>query len=217
MREVGAPPRVEDPRLAAALSRLWKEVANLPGDPAAYRVVEALAGRTGFDFQRKDKATGRWTKVWNVDRAGLDDRRCAAIYESTSGQVIGTVNLVTVDYATKIEDSDNAVTTGSSWRFTCPKGKAGLYHITATILFVALTAAATRVFIVISKNGSLALTGDRNSELVNEYPGRIASGLIRLAEGDYLDVGARQQTGANQSLDTTPGWNRVNIHRLIGY
>lgn len=71
MREIGAPYPTGNPRVDSVISRLWREVANLPPDPTAYRMMEGQAGRTGFDFQRKDKLTGRWTKVFTVDRAGV--------------------------------------------------------------------------------------------------------------------------------------------------
>lgn len=227
MRELPSPPTVSDPQLAAALGRLWQEVANLAADPVGYRIVEAQGGRTGFDFQRKDKATGRWTKVLNVDRNGAIETAfapCTAIYRKTALSALPQGVATIVDYAVKDEDSDNAVTTGAAWKFTCPSGKAGLYHAQASVEI------ANNAFPVVGngsgllalyRNGVLAGSGTASdwAGLATGAPGATsawsASGIIRLAAGDTLDLRANVAYNGNQTYTGTV-LNRVAIARIQG-
>jgi hypothetical protein len=116
-----------------------------------------------------------------------------------------------IDYATKVEDSDNAVTTGAAWKFTVPAGRAGLYLVVAKIAF---GAASVDTFFSLSlfKNGALAtfLASLAHPGGAN-WPGIQGSAVLRLAAGDYIDIRA---TAPNKPLWTDHTMNHVEITRI---
>lgn len=60
-----------------------------------------------------------------AEAANADSLTVHAACSSSTGQSIPRDSTTVVNFATKDEDTHNAVTTGASWRFTTPAGKGG--------------------------------------------------------------------------------------------
>lgn len=138
----------------------------------------------------------------------------AARYTSTSGQSITTGANRLIQFDTKDYDTHNAVTTGASWKFTAPtKGKYNISAITTT----ASTAwsANNTSGIYVYKNGvQHALVGVvwMQAALTSAIYMVTASLDVDLNAGDYIDL--RQNVPANTTLETSAGFNWVNIKRI---
>jgi hypothetical protein len=82
-----------------------------------------------------------------------------------------------VNYATKVFDSHNAVTTGASWKFTAPI--AGTYQVSTALAIATSTATLT-----LRKNGTNEVV--LGSATTSIYGG--GTQLVKLNAGDYIDV-----------------------------
>jgi hypothetical protein len=94
-----------------------------------------------------------------------------------------------VNYATKVFDSHNAVTTGASWKFTAPIS--GTYQVSTALAM--LTSTAT---IIVRKSGTNEVI--LGTATTTSYNG--GTQLVKLNSGDYIDVvsdTASQNTNAS--------------------
>jgi hypothetical protein len=130
-----------------------------------------------------------------------------AIYKYTGGATAtgGADNIV--NFATSITDTDSAVTTGASWKFTCPSGKDGWYEIHVRLKMNTAYAMLTRIYL---NNGSSDYVAslDYPSGTVFEY-----TWLIYLQGGHYVWVTARPATSVTYS-DGPYGDNRIEIMKV---
>lgn len=142
----------------------------------------------------------------------------SARYKSSSGQSIPNNTSTIVDFATKDWDTDNAVTTGASWKFTCPTGKAGKYLV--AVKTWSATGAGWNLGETwrngLFKNGSLfAFVG--NPEAPTASTARMESvgaTVVDLAAGDYIDIRLTQDSGGAVTMAPDATTNHVSIHRI---
>lgn len=139
-----------------------------------YAFSNGLFGAAGASWA--SYSTWRWRvrRVSNGNMAEVSPNVRAEYSNQTSGSV-GPMT-----YATKVEDTHNAVTTGAAWKFTAPypgvyKGNGGF-----------VTNSTVNDHIVLYKNGVpyryLGMTGGLSGF-------RLAYAFsIRLAAGDYIDI-----------------------------
>lgn len=126
-------------------------------------------------------ATGRFTRANNT-------RPYARYNTPTVGALSGSYGIV--NYANAIYDTHNAVTTGTTWKFTVPTGCSGYYHITAALH---INAAG---WIAIFLNGTLHV------RFAQASAGYMCNGsfIMYLTEGQYIDIRANT-TGINTTAD----------------
>ena len=97
------------------------------GDTITLKAYQASGG----DINQRNNNFSNRVSIIKVSssKALIGQEFVGARYEHTSGQTISGVSDI-IDFDTKDYDSHNAVTTGASWRFTVPSGKAGKYLVT---------------------------------------------------------------------------------------
>jgi len=127
-----------------------------------------------------------------------NDERVYASYWRTITAVVSSGTPIDLD--AKDEDTHNAVTTGASWRFTCPPGKGGLYMVGGAMNF------STGGRISLYKNGTIYKTmGYDNASIDSSY-----FGLVSLVPGDYIDV--RPETSPTVAGNASQGATSSNIN-----
>lgn len=141
----------------------------------------------------------------------------AAAYNTTAGNSV--INYagspILVDYATKEFDTHNCVTTGASWKFTCPI--AGKYRVYGGCSTSSQTWAAGSLLVLYAcKNGVIAKEiGYAVAEA--SYTGRLKTGggcaLIQCNAGDYIDFRIVQNGGATVTLEADTSLNYVMVER----
>ena len=134
---------------------------------------------------------------------------CSARYKTTAGATYGTAETI-IDFGTKVSDSDDAVTTGASWKFVCPTGKGGLYLVT---LHIGLNAWAgiNQISAYIGANRDHYLIINPAPSTSYWYFGTITT-VVRLAEADEFNL--RMALSAATKLSATAGVNEIFINRI---
>ena len=124
---------------------------------------------------------------------------------TNASPVIGTSATI-VQYNTVVEDTHNAITTGSSWKFTAPKS--GIYEVKAFIQAANATTGSGTLEMSVWKNGTRnkASTIHVLSAQSQEVLGCFA---IKLNQGDYIDLRALLQNSS--PLFNQPEYNWVTI------
>lgn len=121
----------------------------------------------------------------------------AARYTIPSGKT--TSSTQPIDASTKVIDTHNAVTTGSSWKFTAPVR--GIYQVTVGVYY---GAGASDTYIY--KNGS------QDAWLCQPFSSTGANGsaIIQLNGGDYIDVRAASAVTTNAA----PNSPHISIFKI---
>jgi hypothetical protein len=136
-------------------------------------------------------------------------------YVTTSGQSIPDSTETVVDFDTMDYDAGGNVTTGSSWKFTA--SEAAAFRIYAHIFWSQAFSfsAGQSVQLSLYKNGSYYSNLDIFEIPLNgpQYVPLRGSDSIDLLPGDYIDIRAYQNTGSAVSLDTSGGFNYVNVEK----
>lgn len=138
-------------------------------------------------------------------------------YETVAGQSIANGSYTLVDFGSMAFDPYGLVTTGAAWKYTAPAN--GFYAVAANILY------ANTVTWADAEGAGLRLYKNDASDLVMGFTYGIGSAssfargqngmaLVKLAEGDYVDVRAFQNTGAALNLNTSSRFNWVCIWRI---
>jgi hypothetical protein len=139
----------------------------------------------------------------------------AAGYYRTATQTIGTGSFTIINFDTQEYDTDSAVTTGASWKYTVPTGKGGIYHVSAS---TNLTPAATgQSILAVYVNGSEKRRGvhlQQSGALL--FLGPHVSADVKVNAGDTIDVRLFQDSGGNQTTEASASCTWVTIHRVFG-
>lgn len=144
--------------------------------------------------------------------------RCAARYTTNAGQSIPNGAFTIVDFEDLVYDTDTAVTTGASWKFTCPAGQGGPYRINIMLLFTstATWAAAEYAQASVYKGGSVYTHIARNTSESATTLNKELSGSadVYLSAGNYIDIRVFQNSGAALALHNDGLYNYVSISRI---
>ncbi len=141
-----------------------------------------------------------------------------AAYITTTAQSIPNATFTVVNYGTLETDTDAAVITGTSWHFTCPANKGGLYQVHALAALNPATYTGALV-LAIRKNGSGEVAEACQALIAAGTAGRESisvSTVLRLVAGDTVDVLLYQSSGAAAPLYTQSFSNRISITRVPG-
>ena len=139
-----------------------------------------------------------------------------ARYQTSASQSIPNNTSTVVDFGTKVLDSHGSVTTGASWKFTAPVS--GIYAVSSQITFTGTNNWASGEYkeLSIAVNGSNVsifheyMTGSTSNELTLIQ----GSGIVRLNEGDYINIAIRQGSGAALALQSSAVRNEIHIHKI---
>ena len=137
-------------------------------------------------------------------------------YSNAGDQEIANNTPTIIDFDDKDYDDDSLVTTGGSWKWTCPQD--GYYHFdTLATLEDDGSGSMTNVWMRLKKNGSAThyfetIKGVTSSQ---EF-GLQLSGDIKLVKDDYLQIEIQQNSGVSLSLEPSDGPTRnwFSIHKV---
>ena len=135
----------------------------------------------------------------------------AFIAYSTTGQSISNVTETKIIYENEDLDTNSAYDT-SNYRFTVPAGEGGAYQITASV-GIQTGSYVTELSIYIKVNGSAyRLAGDGENP---NYPYALATGMINLSAGDYVEAYVYHIFGSSVTTQTSREANFFCGHKLI--
>lgn len=142
----------------------------------------------------------------------------AARYSTNAGQSISNGSTAIIDFEDKDFDTNGAVTTGASWKFTAPIP--GKYRVVSTIRYsnASSLTANTSLTLQLFKNGSLHQYIALHTVPVTASYGYnvTGSGIIDLIAGDYIDLRTDHGEGTARALQATGTLNHVAIERISG-
>ncbi len=156
---------------------------------------------------------GATNPAWAAASAGTF---IGARYATNAQQVIATATNTIIDFEDQSFDTNSAVTTGASWKFTAPA--TGYYQVNCMIMFAnsSAWAAAELAKLEIFKNGTLWSVLWRNNQqsTTEVYVMARGSDIVQLNATDYIDIRVYQNTGGNLALYTNAENNYVSIAKL---
>ena len=140
-------------------------------------------------------------------------------YRSSSGQSIPNNASTVVNFSTKDWDSNNAVTTGASWKFQ--PGISGEFEVNSKILLASGGGwgVGETAVLVLRKNGTDTDVLDAyNVDAANtNYINLRGSASIKLLATDYIDVTMYHNSGAAIPLEASANHNFIEIKRTGNY
>lgn len=142
----------------------------------------------------------------------------AASYQTASGQTITNNNLAIsiVNFNTRVFDTHNAVTTGSSWKFTAPVS--GLYQITAATGSVSGGGWAAGEewsnFIYVNDAVGVRLGSSFSQATHSTFVTAAGQTTVRLLAGEFLNIRIFQNSGANLNMVSDAAINHIEIIRV---
>jgi hypothetical protein len=197
---------------------------RLSGAPLGSGFLGASAGKnfkvTEKTFPSNANPVSIMTQFNGVDIAGVtstgkDVKNCHALYVSSSGTVVPNNTTTVVNFNSKQSDTDNAVTIGAAWLFTCQKGKAGTYSVSSHVLYTGVASGfASTCFMELVKNSSIVY---RLSTISVPASGSVANNgfiSLRLEEKDNIFIRVNQNSGA--SMTTAINSTNISIQRING-
>lgn len=136
------------------------------------------------------------------------------IYRRIDSQEVPARQRVRVDYNSRREDTDNAVTTGSAWEFRPPIP--GLYHVSASVQFSGLLPSGCSAALVLERLAPQAPFSEweevSTKPIQATDPGLPSIELstdVRLNTGDRLWLSLEHSSGGSRTIG-----GRVAIHYL---
>jgi len=140
-----------------------------------------------------------------------------ASYATAVGQSIANnAAAAIVDFGTSVYDTDSAVTTGASWKFTAPS--TGYYMVNVHVSFAATTtwAAGERGWLQLLADGSVVNYLDRkdNFSNANEEMHLQGSAVVYLVATHYIDVRLVQNSGGALALSAYAENNWIQVTKV---
>lgn len=138
-----------------------------------------------------------------------------ARYSNSSLLSVSDSTRTIVNFGTSTYDSNSAVTTGSSWKFTAPY--TGRYRVTAAVEFDAGAGwnAGEQAYMSLHKNGASGITSGLDDWFAETTTSRYVklkgSDTILLTATDYIDVRVYQTSGASRNIVADARENYISI------
>lgn len=149
---------------------------------------------------------------------GLSSVLARAKVSSTKSLLNNTITIV--DYDSVDFDTNSAITTGSSWKFTAPE--TGYYLVQASIVLESSSSWGHETnkeefASLLYKNGSLfARLATQSAHEIGDYViGITGMTIVSLSQNDYIDVRAYQESGATINIDDDGQMSYVSIAKLF--
>jgi hypothetical protein len=141
------------------------------------------------------------TQSFDVDSVRFEEVPEIARYYHTAGASIPDATSTIVNFDTAFDSQTNAnVTTGASWKYTVPRR--GYYLLQTAITIVYNNNDNGTAYIEVFKNGSVNRRIWRQSgHVLREETQYMASCMLYLAQGDYIDVRFFQDTNGARNLE----------------
>ncbi len=159
---------------------------------------------------------GTYTFLRNDGQGGLtwDSSNYVARYSTSAGQVI--TSQVIIDFGTSTFDPLSAVTTGASWKFTCPAGGNGYYQVNVGLECTSTTFTVTRTIdVFLYKNDVLySQIGEFNFTTGTLFPWVLGSDIVNLVAGDKINIQAVSNLSGGITFDSNTAHNFVSIGKL---
>lgn len=185
------------------------------GDEITIEAVQSSGGN--LDYGASDTSTLNIESVSSGSQviAASEDISCR--YTTGSGQSIPSGATTTVNFGTKVWDSHNAVTTGSSWRFTAPV--AGEYEIVATTQASNGGAAFGENTISVYKNGAslISQTGWPSIHTAATNISTFILTKVKLLKGETVHVTLDINKSGGYSLVALGNRNYIEIRKVGNY
>lgn len=142
----------------------------------------------------------------------------AARYGKSTTQSISNATVTIIDYNSVDFDTDGAVTTGSSWKFTVPTGEGGKYLIRASVYLQSSSNWGVTEACYIScyvNNGERARLDQINAQSTGTYRMFVNGAVIlNLNAGDEVNIRIYQDSGAAVTIDSAAEYTHVSIAKL---
>lgn len=198
---------------AAGVPDIFTTKGDLAVATAADTAARLAVGTNGYVLIA-DSAQATGVK-WGVPTI------CAARYKNNATQEIasGAATDEIVQYDASVFDSDSAVTTGASWKFTVPTGKGGYYIVSASATLTSTSGwgVGEKAYLRLYKNNSadayLCVRNMNTNGTFSVWLGGAA--VISLAAGDYIDVRIYQDNDAAINITNDGDSNHIAIARLF--
>lgn len=180
-------------------------------DNSAFKITGTAIS---FDSNISVTVTG---SIAFVSASGGSSTIAARYYTDTNGAFSIPNNSETiVNFVTKSYDTNSAVVTGTSWKFTAPED--GIYYVSVQLMFDATNTWNQFEFIemMLYKNNGYYSDMYYDEILVDavmHFHAIQGSDSIQLVAGDYIDVRILQNSGGSRALYS--GFpNQINIFRV---
>lgn len=153
---------------------------------------------TASEFATSSKLNSIWTAIQYEQQ-----RPCWRIRQPSASQSVATGAWTAVTFGTEDQDTENGHSTVTNTsRYTAQT--AGLYLVFFAYIFAGINVAS-------GHGAAFRINGSTGLEHASEVPtqtgnipsGNPASGMIRLAVGDYVEAVVWQGSGANRTLTST--------------
>lgn len=141
------------------------------------------------------------TQSFDVDSVRLEEVPEIARYYHTAGASIPDATSTLINFDTAFDSQTNAnVTTGASWKYTAPKK--GYYLIQEAVTIVFGNNDNGTCYVEVFKNGTVNRRITRQSgHVLREETQYMASCVLFLNKGDYVDLRIYQSTGGAKNLE----------------
>lgn len=193
------------------------DIFTAKGDLAvasAADVAGALAVGTNGQILTADSGESLGVK-WASLAGGAESH---ARYKVSSTKSISNTTYTIIDYDTSVYDSDTAVTTGASWKYTVPSGKGGYFVVTASAYLQSSAGWAADEFVQLAlyKNGTLdTVLGEVRIHASGTFSVFVTgASLVSLAAADYIDVRMYHNNGSSQTIDSDGDLSHIAIAKL---
>ena len=187
------------------------------GDTLKLDIDASLAATLSYDATAED----HWFSVEMSQGPAqiMASESVSCKYRSSSGQSIPNNASTVVNFSTKDWDSNNAVTTGASWKFQ--PGISGEFEVNSKILLASGGGwgVGETAVLVLRKNGTDTDVLDAyNVDAANtNYINLRGSASIKLLATDYIDVTMYHNSGAAIPLEASANHNFIEIKRTGNY
>lgn len=201
--------------------RMLAGVSNGPSNGVGNGNIQLNAGDTIYlqaqnngsaSISLNGSATDNWTTIERLSGPSqiAASEAIIARYTSATGNTYSTSQIL--DFATKVKDNSNSVTTGASWKFTAPLS--GTYRVTSSVTSGGVNLATNQaIYSELYKNGSVYSRGPRTygNGTSQSYTASF-SDTVSLLAGDYIDL--RGISNVSQTLQADSTYNYINVERV---